>query len=39
MSGKLKSNSKVDKYLKTWLDLARYNKEMLAAQSIYCFVL
>lgn len=37
--GELKSNSAVDRHSKTWLDLGRYAREVLAAQDTRRFVL
>lgn len=39
VTGELKSNPEVDRHSKTWLDLGRYNREVLAAQDTRRFVL
>lgn len=39
MAGELKSNPQVDTLSKTWLDLGRYSREVLAAQDTRRFVL
>lgn len=39
VAGELKSNPQVDAHSKTWLDLGRYSREVLAAQDTRRFVL
>lgn len=39
VTGKLKSNPEVNRRSKTWFDLGRYSRKVLAAQDTYRFVL